>query len=355
MSAGLRVAVVGGGVVGRSLARAMARAGHRVVLADAGREAASRVPVALLNPHRGRTGRAHPDDLTALARAWRWAAELEAEGLDPGTRRSGVVRVADGPAQARAFAAAGLPTIAAADAGVRAPHGAFLVADGGWVDPGAHLAALTASARRGGARVREATSLVAADRGSDGAWRLRFASDLEDAGTEVVDVVVLATGAAPWPEALVAAFGPQPAFERVAGDVLVTRAPAPARPLAGATYVGPVARTDAPGADGTGAPRRSDQRARAAVGGHHRPPGPPAPDAAARLRSAVGWALPELAAPAADDRVWWGVRARAADGRPQLSWCAPDALWVGGFAGRGFLAAAEAAEAAAAMIADRRK
>lgn len=326
-----RVVVVGGGVVGRSLLRALARAGFEAILVADGGPAASSVPVALLNPHRGRTGRAHPDDLAALQATWRWAAELAAEGLAPGAHRTGAVRVADGPKQARAFASAGLAPTDVEAAGVRAPHGAFLVPDGGWLDPRAWCAALTRSAGRSGARAIEGLGVVAAERREGGGWRVR----LSDGGALDADQVVFATGAAAWPPALAAVFGPAPAVERVAGDVVVTRRAAPALPIAGGTYVGPVARGGAHVA---------------AIGGHHRPPGPPAVDAAARLRAAARWTLPELAAPRPDDRVWWGVRAKRPSGRPEAHALAPGVRWVGGFAGRGFLAAAAVAEALAAEL-----
>lgn len=328
---GARVVVVGGGVVGRSLLRALARAGLEAVLVADGGAAASAVPVALLNPHRGRTGRAHPEDLAALQATWRWAAELAAEGLESGAHRTGAVRVADGPKQARAFASAGLASTDAEAAGVRAPHGAFLVPDGGWLDPDAWCAALTRSAARHGARALEDREVVAGERRDAGGWRLH----LSDGATLEADQVVFATGATAWPRALTAAFGAAPDVERVAGEVAVTRRAAPALPIAGGTYVGPVARGGAHVA---------------AIGGHHRPPGPPAPDAAVRLRAAARWTLPDLAAEDPDDRIWWGVRAKRPGGRPEVHALAPGVRWVGGFAGRGFLAAATVAEALAEAL-----
>ncbi len=343
------VVVIGGGVVGRSLARALARTGHKPILVADGGAAASTVPVALLNPHRGRTGRAHADDLEALATTWRWSAELRAEGHVPGAHRSGAVRVADGPKQARAFAGAGLAAIDAAAAGVRAPHGAYLVADGGWLDPTIWLAAVTRSAIAHGARCLEGRAIVAAERRAEGGWRLHL-NAAADGATAVapadgggggdaaldVDQVVFATGAATWPAALEAAFGAPPPVERIAGDVVVTRHPAPTLPIAGGTYVGPVLR----GSEHV-----------AAVGGHHRPPGPPGPDAGGRLRAAARWMLPHLGGDDRDDAVWWGVRAKRPSGRPEVHELAPGVRWVGGFAGRGFLAAAALAEAVATAIA----
>lgn len=330
-----RVVVVGGGVVGRSLARAAARAGLEPILIADGGAAASAVPVALLNPHRGRTGRAHPEDLAALATTWRWSTELDAEGFASGAHRTGAVRVADGPKQARAFAAAGLAPTDAAAAGVRAPHGAFLVPDGGWLDPRAWLLALTRSAVAHGARCVEGRALVAAERRADGGWRLHLSGDQGGDGVLDADQVVFATGATEWPQALAATFGAAPSVERIAGDVVVTRHPAPALPIAGGTYVAPVACGRAPAA---------------AIGGHHRPPAPPDPDAAAHLRSAARWTLPELGGEDPGDRVWWGVRAKRPGGRPDVLELAPGAWWVGGFAGRGFLAAAAVAEATVAAI-----
>jgi glycine/D-amino acid oxidase-like deaminating enzyme len=63
-------AIVGGGVMGLSLARALAQRGREVTLYSAGErgaEGASALPVALLNPFRGRTGRASAEDRSALA------------------------------------------------------------------------------------------------------------------------------------------------------------------------------------------------------------------------------------------------------------------------------------------------
>src|SRR5690606_11412044 len=92
LSASVRdVAIVGGGVAGLTLAYELVRRGASVVLVDAGastgasagepavRAAASLVPAALLNPHRGRTARARPGDMAGLEAFWRLARRLEEE------------------------------------------------------------------------------------------------------------------------------------------------------------------------------------------------------------------------------------------------------------------------------------
>ena len=142
------VAIVGGGVVGLSLARALARAGAGVTLFERGQptgdaapwpsDGASALPIALVNPWRGRKGAAHPDDRAGLDATWRWADELRAEGFDPGAERRGVLRVPTSERQARAWRerADAEPSLTWLDAGtvpdaVHAPFGALRVEDGG--------------------------------------------------------------------------------------------------------------------------------------------------------------------------------------------------------------------------------
>lgn len=322
--------VVGGGVMGAALGRALARAGLPVVLLSAGgigAAGASSVPAALLNPFRGRSGRANPDDLAGLAVTWRWAAELRAEGRDPGAERSGVLRLADGASQARAFARVpGLRRLEPAQvpAPYRGPHGGAWSAEGGSLVPGLWLAALVGSAVAAGARVETGVQVTALERLARGGWR----ATASDGRSWSAGRVLLATGAEPWPEAWVGAVGACPPFVRHAGDVVTTTLPAPRVPLAGSLYVaacnGPAGRL-------------------AAVGGHHRAPGPPEPDVLDRLSRGLAWALPSLTEAAAT-AAWWGVRAHADGNRPHVGEIAPGVWWCGALAGRGFLVAAALAE-----------
>lgn len=336
MTRGAPDLVVGAGVMGASLARALARSGRDVVLLGAGppgERGASAVPTALLNPHRGRRGHAHPDDLAALTVTWRWAAELRAEGLDPGAERTGVLRLADGAAQARSFArVAGLRTLEPGEvpAPYRATHGGALAAEGDIVAPRRWLGALAASAAAAGAALVTDALVVALERAPDGGWRAVAADGRQWTGRRLL----IATGADAWPPAWERTVGPTPGFARHAGDVVATALPAPSVPLAGSRYVGRV--------EGPAGPR-------AAVGGHHRPPRPPSPRDLAELTAGLAWAWPALAdAPARD--AWWGVRAHAAANRPQVQSLASDAWWVGALAGRGFLVAAAVADGVAELL-----
>ncbi len=335
------VAIVGAGIAGLSLADALARRGRTVRVLEAGRigaQGASALPLALLNPHRGRSGRAHPDDLAGLAAFWRRDARLRADGFDPGAERSGVLRVAASAAQAdrwRALAAS-VDTASwleppAVPAGVRAPHGALLVPDGGWVDPPRLLAALARSAAARGADLVEGARVV-------GVGRVDAADPTDgfrgDGMTRLARAVVLCVGAD------ADAGLPIPDLTRLEGDV-ITLAPAEPlpHPIAGGVYGG--TRSDP---TGSGAPV-------AAVGGNHRTPATATgarDDAEHRataraLRDRFARSVPGLA----DAEVvahWRGVRAKRPGHRPWTVERAPDVWFLGAFAGRGFLCAAAEAE-----------
>jgi glycine/D-amino acid oxidase-like deaminating enzyme len=321
-------AIVGGGVMGLSLARALAQRRRGVTVYSAGErgmEGASAAPVALLNPFRGRTGRASADDRAALAFHWRTVAALRAEGFDPGAHPTGVLRIADSDRQMRGFRAVeGLLPLAAEHlpAPYRSPFGGALAPTAGWVEPARYLAALAGSlAAAGGSwllRRIEAIEPV------DGHWLLT--TDHGEAFRHAH--VWLCIGASAWPTGWGRHLAPPPALERHAGDIVLTPLPPPSVPLAGGTYVGPSA-------------------GQAAIGGHHRPPGPTPADAVARLVRNLHWAYPELGTVAIDAEPWWGVRAHLPGNRPQGAPLAAGVTWVGGLAGRGFLASAALAEALA--------
>lgn len=324
------VAIVGAGIAGTSLAYAL-REEAEVTLFDAsgvGRSGASSLPAALLNPNRGRTARAHPDDLAGLAAFWRRDDALRAAGHDTGAVRSGVLRIASSERQAadwRDAAAAGgsLRRLSAAELppAYHAPHGALLVSQGGWVRPNALLAALAAAARGAGVRIREHAP-VRRVTPADGGFVLDTPT-----GPCTASHVVFCTGAEPLPPEL----DPGVELQRVEGDVVELRTPLSlALPVAGAVY----------GAAAGGS---------AWVGGNHREPGRPDPAAPEALRRSFSWFVPDLRdAPIAS--VWTGTRVKRRGNRPLVTEIA-ERVWVfGALAGRGFLCGAAEAERLAARL-----
>lgn len=330
-----RVTVVGGGVMGCTLAYALARRGVEVLLlerAPNGAGGASGVPVALLNPHRGRSGRASEADLSALQATWTLVAALEAAGHRTGAVRSGVLRIASDSKQARRWAQ--LPGVnwfgpdavpeAVAASGFHTPFGGFLVPVGGWVEPARYLAALRAAACAHGAVVLAGCDVTAVTRGPEG-YTLATSGGVLHAGA-----VALCVGAHALPT-LPAEAAPRPDVARVAGETVgLALSTPPAYPLAGAVYGAYVAGTFY-------------------LGGNHRPADQDDPSAPEKLQRAGRWFLPALGG-APQQTLWSGVRAKTEDHRPLVLELSPNLLFAGALAGRGFLAAAALAEGLAETL-----
>jgi len=333
------VVVLGGGVAGASAARALAMAGREVLLLEAGGNSAddalpgttSSLPVALLNPWRGRKGDAHPADLRGLAVTWRWAADLRAEGWDPGAKAQGVVRIATNARQAQAWEQRARTTdtltwVPAAEvpAALHAPFGALRVEHGGRIDPRRWRAALLASARMHGARVHTGTTVTRIESLAVGGWRLHAKGAV---GSVAARTVIAAFGASTPPHLRHDGRTVEwPTWERTRGDLvhLVGVCELP-HPVAGGLYAG----TDAEG--------------RVWVGGGHRPADVADEEAPRKLREAFAWAFP-AAASAQLGATWSGVRAKRPGARPEVREVAPGVWVFGAFAGRGFLCAADEAE-----------
>lgn len=321
------VAVVGGGVAGLSMAHALASRGRPVVLFERGRigaQGASSGPAALLNPHRGRSARAHPDDLAGLAAFWRLAAELERLGLDPGACRTGVLRIAPDERRARAWQR--LPgatwlTPQEVPLPYHAPHGAVLARDGGWVRPKTLLAALSSAATQLGAEVREGVRVLRLEPAANGV-RL-----VTSAGAVHAARAVLCVGTDTSSEL------PLPPLDHVAGEVVeVSTAHLPSEPelpLGGSVYA-------------------AFAGGRAYVGGNHRHPDAIDPEAPKRLLARIDTVLPGLGREKGLS-LWGGVRARGEGPRPVVQPVAERVIFFGGLSGRGFLCAADLAD----RLADR--
>lgn len=149
------VLVVGGGIAGRSAAWFASHAGHRVTVVDAGRHCASRVPVAMLNPLRGREGRVVPRGIVGMG-----ATFALIDALGPARRHlvvaRGVLRpVVDASPERRERTSwiSRLPSTLAwswhervpNDAGLRIDAPAIELHDAGAVDANAMLDALRAT------------------------------------------------------------------------------------------------------------------------------------------------------------------------------------------------------------------
>jgi len=318
------VVIVGGGIAGLSLAHALAeRACPAVVLERGriGRQGASSGPAALINPHRGRSARAHPDDLAGMTAFWRTVDALEAMGLDPGARRSGVLRIAPGPARARAWRKLESGRWLEPDevpAPFTAPHGALLAEDGGWVQPRALLAALRRASEALGAEVHEGVRALRIEPRRGGVEIITSAGRLR------ASHVVLCVGADPAP-ALPAA---PPPLAAVAGEVVTVPLQVPLATLA-----------EAPGPALGGSVYAAFDGEHAFVGGGHRDPEAPDPEGPKRLLQRLDRVVPGTGAAAAT-ALWSAVRARGETPRPLVTEVAPAITFFGALSGRGFLCSA---------------
>ena len=322
------IAVVGGGVMGSTLLYLLAARGLPVTLFErggVGGSGASGVPVALLNPYRGRSARASSFDLESLATMWRLVDELEAAGYETGVYRSGVLRVAPNAKQAKRWRKRdGVRWLEPdnVDAAYHAPFGAFVAPQGGWLEPRLWLRALTQAARQRGATVVEGCEVRGLEPGT------LYTTLYTTVGSFSAAQVVLCSG--PSLTLGQSTLG----LEYVAGEVIGLELGAPLGlpyPLAGAVY---------------GAARGATFY----LGGNHRPADQTDETAPAQLQRAGGWFIPALR-DAQLRSVWHGVRARASDNLPIVKKLGPGLWFAGALAGRGFLAAAQVAETVAAALA----
>lgn len=308
----LPLLIVGGGIAGCSLAWELARRGLEPTLLERGRigrQGASAVGAALLNPYRGRSAKPGRYDLPGLAAFWRMVAALKEAGRDHGAQQTGVLRVASNERQARSWAQlAGLTAQNPPPPPYRAPHGAFLVESGGWVQPSRLLGALAADAERAGASFEEECAVEAVER-RQGLWSVHTAS-----GVRRARKVVLCLGAGSVEGVSL------PQVERIAGDqvTLASDAPLP-YPLAGAVYL-------------------ASTGGQVLVGGNHREPERADPQAPLLLRASAARMVPALGQ-ADIERVWTGVRAKRSDNLPLQHELEPGLWYLGAFGGRGFLTA----------------
>ncbi len=318
------IVIVGGGVMGLTLSYWLAQQGARVTLLERheiGQGGASGVPVALLNPYRGRSARASAFDLESLGSMWRLVSELEAQGFETGVHRSGVLRIASNAKQAKTWQKReGVRWLGPDDVpdAYHAPFGGFLAAQGGWLEPKVWLRALTNAALLHGATVLEHCEVEHVTPGLE----LRTSQ-----GALQATAVVLCSGSDTTLGQGVLG------LEHVAGEVIGLRhSSSLPYPLAGAVY---------------GA-QRGDTFF---LGGNHRPAATTDTSAPAQLQHAGGWFIPALHGTALES-VWHGVRAKTSDNLPLVRELQPGLWFAGALAGRGFLCAAHVAETLRADLTD---
>ena len=307
--------IIGAGVAGCTLAYELAKKGAQVTLLEAGRlsrQGASAVPVALLNPNRGRTARATELDKSGLEAMHTLSAELAEAGLEHSIKFSGVLRIASNDKQAKKWQklseASWLETQDIPPP-YYAPSGGLMVDRGGWLEPERFLKALTKAAKVNGLNLIENCQVDKIE---------REASELvaqTSKGKFSADTAVLCVGASQTVDAVL------PELERLAGDVigLKTQTPLP-YPIAGAIY---------------GA-KKGDT---VFIGGNHRPENAQDPEAATRLRDSSGWFVKDLKEAQLISQ-WTGVRAKREDNAPLICELEPGIWFYSALGGRGFLCSA---------------
>ena len=314
------IVIVGGGVMGCTLAYMLARRSAPVTLLERGQlgSGASGVPVALLNPYRGRSARASEFDLRALGAMWTLVDDVEDDlaraGLSSGVTRSGVLRVASNAKQARTWRKRdGITWFGPAEVprGFHAPFGGFVATMGGWLRPSLWLRALAQAAREHGAVILENCEVT----------QLGAGLVYSNRGTLEAQTVVLCSGRnTALGEAVVG-------LKHVAGEVIGLTLPSTGSlpyPLAGAVYGAQLGRTFY-------------------LGGNHRPADQTDESAPTQLQRAGSWFIPALRQ-ATLEALWHGVRVKAEDNLPVLRELRPGLWFAGGLAGRGFLASAHVAQ-----------
>ena len=340
------IAIVGGGVMGSTLLYLLAARGLPVTLFEGGKlgeRGASGVPVALLNPYRGRSARASPFDLESLETMWQLVDELAASGYETGVYRTGVLRVASNAKQAKAWrkraegaGVTGNETLAnetlankvrwlepdEVDTGYHAPFGAFVALQGGWLEPHVWLQVLVQAAQQRGGTALEGHEVTRLKPGMHGTTLHTTAGSFSAAQVVLCSGTGLTLGQG--------ALG----LGHVAGEVigLELGAPPPVLPypLAGAVYGAARGRTFY-------------------LGGNHRPAAQTDDTAPAQLQRAGGWFIPALQS-AQLGSVWHGVRAKTPDHQPIVRQLGPGLWFAGALAGRGFLGAAQVARTVIAAL-----
>ena len=315
------IIIIGAGIAGCSLAYELSKHTHahpdkpRVSLIEQGRvhhQGASSVPLALLNPHRGRTARATPNDTQGLHIMQQLKQELESAQLPSGIVMTGIIRVASNARQAKDWQKRHPDVFTLTLPGTyHAPHGGLRIPAGGVINPAQLLTSLRATATQNGVTLHEHTRVTHVQQHTT--TLSVHTSNQTRTHQHTATHLIYCIGATPPPQSS----HPLPELEFLAGDV-ITLSPAQLPvPIAGAIY---------------GAERNNN----VFIGGNHRPANTQDPDAATQLHNSASWFVPTLKHAVVTD-VWTGVRAKQMSNEPLVTQLSPNSWYFGALAGRGFL------------------
>jgi glycine/D-amino acid oxidase-like deaminating enzyme len=322
------IAIIGAGIAGCSLAYELSKYPCDVTLTDAkevGRGASS-VPVALLNPHRGRTARASELDKAGLAAMWGLKRELEGLGFDAGLHQTGVLRIASSERQAKLWKKLeGVKWLEPHEIpkAYHAPFGGFLVEQGGYAEPRKLLNALVSIAKQKGVKILEHYFV---EKVSKQDLSFKIFTPNPKSQTLNPDFVFLCPGAS---KTLTANLG----LEYHAGDVIGLESNTQLTyPIAGAIY-------------------GSSHEGVVYMGGNHRDEDDDDEYHLTQLQKSSSWFIPALK-DARRISNWSGVRAKQENNEPMIKELESNLFFFGALGGRGFLCAYHLAKQLAKNLAN---
>ena len=315
--------IVGAGVAGSSLAYELAKKSSKVTVLDKGvftNSGASSVPLALANPHRGRSARANPSDRECIENFWLTVKEIEAQNIKTGVYAPGVLRIASNAKQMKNWHKVSKAKALSSEeikAPYHAPWGGILVEQGAYMEPRVYLKSLLKAAKT--VKLIENTEVLAVQRID------KINIVITENAEFKAKMVIFCTG----PESQ-ERFN-LPKTEPVAGELIALNSDLKMPyPIAGAVYGMSI-------------------NGQIQIGGNHRHDGRQDPDADKKLRKSFSWFIKELHDAQIAD-VWTGVRAKAADNKPFFKDLSDNQYFFGGLGGRGFLCASKLAKHLAKII-----
>ena len=308
--------IVGAGVVGSSLAYELAKKSPDVVLLEKGeftKGGSSAVPVALINPHRGRSARANASDKECVEKFLETLSDLEEKLDETGVVRSGIIRVAYSARQAKNWKrVSGAQALTAEEipAEYHAPFGGIFVKDGCYLQSAKYLKALVSAYDLDLRANTEALSIE-----KSGENQLLKTNK----GEILAKTVIFCTGAESWQRFNL------PKAEKIVGDSAAFKTDvkmpyAMSGSVSGMSMDGYIQ-----------------------LGGNHRAPGEEDPEALEKLRRPFAWVIKDLQN-AEVISVYSATRSKAADNKPYWALLEPNRYFLGHFGGRGFLCSSKLAK-----------